>query len=326
MQYVRLGHSGVKVSRLCFGCMSYGAKSWRPWVLDEEAAQPFFREALEAGVNFFDTANVYSFGVSEEIAGRALKTMAKRDEIVVATKVCNTMGEGPNRRGLSRKHIMESIDASLRRLGMDYVDLLITHRFDYDTPIEETLEALNDVVRAGKALYIGGSSMHAWQFATMLQVQERNGWARFVSMQNHYNLVYREEEREMIPLCRHEGIGVTPWSPLARGFLAGNRHKQGGGDTDRARSDEQAPRYYYADADFQIADAVEQVARQRGVARTQVALAWLLTRPGIAAPVIGVTKPGQFADLLGAVDLALAPAEVAALEAPYRPKAVAGHA
>src|SRR5579863_244728 len=249
MEYVRLGQTGLRVSRLCLGMMTYGTPKWRDWVLDEEASRPFVKRALEAGINFFDTADVYSTGVSEEVTGRAIRDFAKRDEVVIATKVNGVMGPGQNQRGLSRKHIMEAIDNSLRRLGMEYVDLYQIHRWDNETPIEETLEALNDVVRAGKALYIGASSMYAWQFATALHLAERRGWARFVSMQNHYNLVYREEEREMIPLCQSEGVAVIPWSPLARGFLAGNRTKSRQDETTRSRTDDFAHRMYYEDSD-----------------------------------------------------------------------------
>src|SRR5258705_1647235 len=259
MQYVNLGNTGLKVSRLCLGMMTYGSKKWRDWVLEEEESRPFVTRALEAGINFFDTADVYSTGVSEEITGRAIRDFTKRDEVVIATKVHGQMGDSPNQKGLSRKHIMESIDASLRRLGTDYVDLYQIHRWDSDTPIEETLEALSDVVRAGKARYIGASSMYAWQFAKALHASERNGWARFVSMQNHYNLVYREEEREMIPLCRDQGVGLIPWSPLARGFLAGNRTRDKSGSTVRARTDDFAQQMYYQPDDFTVAERVQEV-------------------------------------------------------------------
>ena len=244
MDYVRLGNTGLKVSRICLGMMTYGSPDWHPWTLDEAASRPFVKRALERGINFFDTADMYSRGVSEEITGRALRDFARRDQVIVATKVCQPMGDGPNDRGLSRKHILDGIDASLRRLGMDYVDLYIIHRFDYDTPVEETMRTLDDVVRAGKARYIGASSMYAWQFLKMLSVAEQNGWTKFVSMQNHLNLVYREEEREMLPLCRAEGIGVTPYSPMARGFLAGDRKRQGGGETTRANSDKLAAKLF----------------------------------------------------------------------------------
>src|SRR5436305_529471 len=279
MEYVRLGSTGLKVSRICLGCMTYGSKKWREWVLEEEESRPFFQRAIELGINFFDTADMYSLGVSEEITGRALKEFAPRDRVVIATKVFNPMGEDPNQRGNSRKHIHHSIDESLRRLGTDYVDLYQIHRFDYETPIEETLRALDDVVRAGKALYIGASSMYAYQFAKMLAVSDANGWARFVSMQNHYNLVYREEEREMMPVCREEGIGVIPWSPLARGFLAGNRRTQDFGDTVRAKTDEYAHNLYYQESDFAVVDRVTEIAQRRGVPNAQVALAWVMAQP-----------------------------------------------
>src|SRR5437764_1998456 len=266
----------MKVSRICLGCMSYGGPTERwPWALDEAQSRPFIKRALELGINFFDTANVYSDGRSEEIVGKALRDFASRDEVVLATKVYFEMGPGPNDRGLSRKHILSAIDASLRRLGTDYVDLYQIHRWDYDTPIEETVEALHDVVKSGKARYVGASSMHAWQFAKALHVAERHGWTRFVSMQNHYNLIYREEEREMIPLCVDEGIGMIPWSPLARGFLAGNRTREGWGETLRAKTDDYGQRLYYQDSDFDVVERVVEVARRKNVQPIQVALAWL---------------------------------------------------
>ena len=325
MDYVRLGSTGLKVSRLCLGCMTYGSSKWRPWVLDEEPSRAFFKRALEHGINFFDTANMYSLGVSEEIVGRALKDYATRHEVVIATKVYNKMGEGPNDRGLSRKHIFDQIDASLRRLGTDYVDLYQIHRWDYETPIEETLDALNDVVRAGKARYIGASSMFAWQFARALNISERKGWARFVSMQNHYNLIYREEEREMIPLCRAEGVGLIPWSPLARGFLAGNRTADKAGDTTRARTDDIAHRMYYQPDDFAVAERVQQVARAHARTPAQIALAWLLSRPGVTAPIIGASKMEQLDDAVAALEVKLGDDDVRALEEPYRPHSVLGH-
>src|SRR5438270_996599 len=263
MEYVNLGTAGVKVSRICLGAMTYGSSKWREWVLDEPESRPFIQRALEAGINFFDTADMYSLGASEEVLGRALQDFAQRDQVVIATKVFNPMGDDPNQRGLSRKHIRHSIDASLRRLRTDYVDLYQIHRFDYETPIAETITALHDVVKAGKARYVGGSSMFAWQFAKMLHTADARGLTRFVSMQNHYNLIYREEEREMLPLCREEGIGVIPWSPLARGFLAGNR--RAGDQTMRAKTDQYAQQMYYADADFAVADAVVEVACEKGV-------------------------------------------------------------
>jgi aryl-alcohol dehydrogenase (NADP+) len=326
MDIVNLGSTGLKVSRLCLGMMSYGAKAWRDWVLEYDEALPFVRQALDGGINFFDTADVYSLGVSEEVTGRALRELGvKRHQVVVATKVFNPMGDDPNERGLSRKHIMHAIDESLRRLQMDYVDLYQIHRLDPTTPIEETLEALTDVVKAGKALYIGASSMYAWQFAKMLDTSDRLGLSRFVTMQNHYNLIYREEEREMIPLCLDRGIGCIPWSPLARGFLAGNRRRQDMGETTRARSDDFAHRMYYADDDFQVVERVSEIAKRRGVPNAQVALAWLLQKPGVTAPIVGATKPNHLTDALAAVSLRLDPEEIAALEAPYRPHPVLGH-
>jgi aryl-alcohol dehydrogenase-like predicted oxidoreductase len=325
MDHVRLGRTGLKVSRLCLGCMTYGSPKWRSWVLDEEASLPFFKAAIEAGINFFDTADVYSLGESERVTGKALKEYAKRHEVVIATKVFSPMGGDPNNRGLSRKHIFDAIDRSLHRLGVDYIDLYQIHRFDPDTPIEETLEALNDVVRAGKARYIGASSMYAWQFMKMLAVSRANNWTPFVSMQPQYNLVYREEEREMLPLCRNEGIGVIPWSPLARGFLAGGRAKPGEGNTERARTDEFAPRLYYREPDYAVVDALEAIARERGVPNMQVALAWVLRNPAITAPIIGTSKSHHLADAIAALSLQLTDDEVKALEAPYQPKPVLDH-
>jgi len=325
MDYVRLGSTGLKVSRLCLGCMTYGSKKWRDWVLEEEESRPFFRRALEAGINFFDTADMYSDGVSEEITGRALKDLASRDRIVIATKVFNPMGDDPNQRGLSRKHIHHAIDDSLRRLGTDYVDLYQIHRFDYHTPIEETLRALDDIVRAGKALYIGASSMYAYQFAKMLAASDQHGLARFVTMQNHYNLVYREEEREMLPLCREEGIGVIPWSPLARGFLAGNRNTQAFGETTRAKTDDYAQKMYYQPSDFAVVDRVTTIARQRGIPNAQVALAWVLQQPGVTAPIVGASKMKHLDDALAALEVKLDPADLKALTEPYQPHLVLGH-
>ncbi|HEV2365613.1 MAG TPA: aldo/keto reductase [Caulobacteraceae bacterium] len=326
MEYVRLGSTGLKVSRLCLGCMTYGSKKWRPWVLEEEEALPFFRAAVEKGINFFDTADVYSQGESERITGKALKEFARRHEVIIATKVNGPMGADPNNRGLSRKHILDAIDRSLSRLGVEYVDLYQIHRFDYETPIEETCEALDDVVRAGKARYIGASSMYAWQFMKMLSVQKAAGWRRFVSMQPQLNLVYREEEREMLPLCRDQGIGVIPWSPLARGFLAGGRGEPGEGNTERARTDEFAPRLYYREPDHKVVEAVDEVAKARGVSNMQVALAWVLRQPGVTAPIVGTSKAHHLDDAVGALDLKLTDEEVKALEAPYRPKRVLDHA
>ena len=324
MQYTNLGSTGLRVSRLCLGCMTYGSPQWREWVLDDAQSRPFFQRALDAGINFFDTADMYSLGASEEVTGRALAEV-RRDQVVIATKLFNPMGDGPNDRGLSRKHIMHSIDGSLKRLGTDYVDLYQIHRFDPHTPIEETLDALNDVVRAGKALYLGASSMFAWQFGRMLATSDRRGLTRFATMQNHYNLVYREEEREMIPLCRAEGIGLLPWSPLARGFLAGNRRTQDFGDTSRARTDALAQQYYYQPSDFAVVEAVSRVATRRGVSNAQVALAWVLAQPGVTAPIIGASKLPQLAEAVAAVDLVLSNDEIAELTAPYLPHPVLGH-
>jgi aryl-alcohol dehydrogenase-like predicted oxidoreductase len=324
MEYVRLGNTGLKVSRLCLGMMTYGSPAWHPWTLDEAASRPFVKRALEHGINFFDTADMYSRGVSEEITGRALKDFAKRDQVIVATKVCQPMGDGPNDKGLSRKHVLDGIDASLRRLGMDYVDLFIIHRFDYDTSMEETMRALDDIVRAGKARYIGASSMYAWQFMKMLAIAEQNGWTKFVSMQNHLNLVYREEEREMIPLCRAEGIGLTPYSPMARGFLAGDRRKKGGGETTRANSDKLAAKFYFADTDFAIADRAAEVARERGVSRMQVALAWVLSRPGVTSPIVGASKLPHLDEAVDALALKLSAEECTYLEELYQPHRVVG--
>jgi aryl-alcohol dehydrogenase (NADP+) len=326
MDQVRLGNTGLKVSRLCLGCMTYGSPEWRSWVLDMEQSKPFFQAAIEKGITFFDTANVYSIGVSEEVTGRWLREFARREEIVVATKVNGPMGKGPNEKGLSRKSIMAQIDASLTRLGMDYVDLYQIHRFDYDVPIEETLEALNDVVKAGKARYIGASSMYAWQFARMLAASDANGWVRFVSMQPQYNLVYREEEREMLPLCRAEGIGVIPWSPLARGFLAGGRGAPKEGNTERARTDEFSPRLYYREADHKVVAAVGEVAKARGLTNMQVALAWVLRNKAITAPIVGASKLGHIDDAVSALDVTLSDDEAKTLEAPYQPKPVLDHA
>jgi 1-deoxyxylulose-5-phosphate synthase len=325
MQYTNLGHTGLVVSRICLGTMTYGSPQWRPWVLPEDQSRPFIQRAFELGINFFDTADMYSLGTSEEILGRALKDLARRPEVVVATKVFFPMNDKPNQGGLSRKHIFEAIDASLRRLQMDYVDLYQIHRFDPDTPIEETLEALHDVVKAGKARYLGASSMSAWQFAKMVYSADRHGWTRFVSMQNHYNLIYREEEREMLPLCRAEGIGVIPWSPLARGFLAGNRARSGGGETPRAKTDDYAAAMYYQAADFTVADRVAELAQQRGVSPAQIALAWMLHQPGITAPIIGASKMYQLEEAVAALDIALTPDELARLAEPYQPHRVLGH-
>jgi len=306
--------------------MTYGTPQWRDWVLDEEASRPFVRRALELGINFFDTADMYSLGVSEEVTGRLLKEFANRQEVVLATKVYFPIGKGPNGGGLSRKHIMEAIDNSLRRLGTDYVDLYQIHRWDYTVPIEETMEALHDVVKAGKALYIGASSMYAWQFAKAQHVAELHGWTRFVSMQGHMNLVYREEEREMNPLCLDQGVGLIPWSPLARGFLAGNRKRDAEAPTQRAHSDQYARDLYYQPEDFDVVDRVVELAQARGVSPAQIALAWLLHKPGVAAPIVGASKMYQLEEAVAAVTLALTEAEMAWLEEPYRPHPVLGHA
>ena len=325
MKFTNLGNTGLKVSRLCLGCMTYGSSSWRPWILDEEAARPFFQRAIEAGINFFDTADMYSLGASEEVTGRALREFGNRDELVIATKVFFPMTSGPNMGGLSRKHILSAIDASLRRLGVEYVDLYQIHRLDPATPFEETLEALHDVVKSGKARYIGASSMFAWQFAKMLNTAERHGWTRFVSMQPHYNLIYREEEREMLPLSIDEGVGVIPWSPLARGFLAGNRTRDKQGETSRSQTDDYAHQMYYADSDFTIVDRVVETAKRRGVAPAQIALAWILNRPGVTAPIIGASKLEQLEQSIAAVEVTLSAEEMSFLEEPYVPHRVMGH-
>ena len=325
MQYSLLGDSGLVVSRIALGCMSFGSRQWRPWMLEEDEAKPFFRRAVELGINFFDTADVYSLGVSEEITGKWVREFAVRDEAVVATKVKMRMGPGPNRGGLSRKHIIQSCEASLRRLGVERIDLYQIHRADPATPVEETLAALDHLVHQGKVLYLGASSMYAWQLMKMLSVSERRGWARFVSMQNHYNLVYREEEREMMPLCVEEGLGVIPWSPLARGLLTGRRAR---GSHEASVRDEHdasmADELYDHESDWDVVDATLRVAARRGVEPVQVALAWLLSRPAVVAPVVGFTRVEQMDAVAGAVDVALTEGECAELEAPYRPHAVRG--
>jgi aryl-alcohol dehydrogenase (NADP+) len=322
MKYVNLGRTGLKVSRLCLGMMTYGDPTWRSWVLTEEDGRPFVKRALELGINFFDTADMYSIGVSEQILGRAIRDFATRDTVVIATKLYNPMSDDPNDRGLSRKHVLASIDNSLKRLGTDFVDLYQIHRWDAETPIEETLEALHDVVRAGKARYIGASSMSAWQFAKALYLADRHGWTRFVSMQNHYNLVYREEEREMLPLCRAEGIGIIPWSPLARGFLAGNRRTADRGDTARAKTDKIAHGLYYSDADFRIVDRVVEIAREQGTSPAQVALAWVLRQPAVTAPIVGASKMKHLEEAIAALDLTLSDEECGRLEESYEPHQV----
>ncbi len=323
MEYVRFGSTGLKVSRICLGCMSYGrpTKRW-PWALDEEQSRPFIQRALELGINFFDIADVYSEGASEEVVGKALRDFASRDEVVIATKTYMEMGPGPNDRGLSRKHILSSIDASLKRLGTDYVDLYQIHRWDYETPIEETMEALNDVVRAGKARYIGASSMYAWQFAKALYTSDLHGWARFVSMQPYYNLLYREEEREMLPLCQDQKIAVIPWSPLARGRLT-RKPSADQDETYRAQTDAFGKSLYSAD-DLKVAQRVNDVAEARGLPMAQVALAWMLAQPVITAPIIGATKPHHLEDAVAALAIQLTPDEIRHLEEAYQPHPVLG--
>jgi 1-deoxyxylulose-5-phosphate synthase len=327
MDYVRLGQTGVRVSPLSLGMMTYGSKKWREWVLEEDEARPFVQRAVESGINFFDTADVYSRGESEVLTGKLLREFQlRREELVIATKVFSPMSDEPNDRGLSRKHIMASIDRSLMRLGVDYVDLYQIHRFDKNTGIEETCEALDAVVRAGKALYIGASSMYAWQFLKMLDFQRQNSLARFVAMQNHYNLIYREEEREMIPLCLDQGIGCIPWSPLARGFLAGTRKRgDGKSETARARTDDFGHSLYYRDTDFDIVDRVVEIANERQVKPAQVALAWILSKPAVSAPIIGASKPEHLEDALGALQLKLSEDEIKRLEELYEPHPVLGH-
>lgn len=322
MEYVRFGSTGLKVSPLCLGCMTYGSPEWREWVLDENATRPFIKKALDLGINFFDTADMYSLGASEEVLGKTLLRMVPRDDVVIASKVFNPMSSNPNDKGLSRKHILKSIDGSLKRLGTDYLDLYIIHRFDPETPIEETIEALDTVVRSGKARYIGASSMHSWQFMRMLGLQEQHGLAKFVSMQNHYNLIYREEEREMLPLCREMEIAVTPWSPLARGVLTGSRKNQ----TIRATTDTPAHSWYNHQAqEDAIVAAVEQVASARGIPPAHVALAWVCSREGITSPIIGASKTHHLDDAVAALKLRLSAEEVSILQAPYHPRELAGH-
>jgi 1-deoxyxylulose-5-phosphate synthase len=324
MEYIRFGNTGMTVSRLCLGTMTYGTPTDRwPWALNEEQSRPFIQKALELGFNFFDTADVYTAGASEEVVGRALRDFAKRDDYVLATKVFNAMGPGPNDKGLSRKHIMSAIDASLRRLGMDYVDLYQIHRWDYDTPIEETMEALHDVVKAGKARYIGASSMYSWQFAKAQYTADLHGWTRFVSMQPHYNLIYREEEREMLPFCADQKIAVIPWSPLARGLLTAKRSKERN-ETERAKTDEFGKKLYGADGDFEIVNKVSDIAWNRGIPNAQVALAWMLGKPVITAPIIGASKPGHLEDAVSALSVKLSDEEVRELEALYQPHPVLG--
>ncbi|HTX87475.1 MAG TPA: aldo/keto reductase [Bacteroidales bacterium] len=325
MEYVRFGNTGMKVSRICLGTMTYGKPNERwQWALNEEQSRPYIKQALELGINFFDTADVYSTGASEEVVGNALKDFARREEVVIATKVFNPMSQDPNDRGLSRKHIMSSIDRSLKRLKTDYVDLYQIHRWDYHTPIEETLEALHDIVKAGKARYIGGSSMYSWQFAKALYTSDLHGWTRFVSMQPHYNLIYREEEREMLPLCEDQKIAVIPWSPLARGLLTGNRSKDWT-ETLRARTDQYSKLLYRSDSDFDIIDRVSEIAAQKGVTPAQISLAWILSKPVITAPIIGASKPGHLEQAVAALSVKLTDEEITRLEELYRPHPVAGH-
>ncbi|MDQ6689406.1 MAG: aldo/keto reductase [Gemmatimonadota bacterium] len=324
MKHTQLGRSGVVVSRICLGCMTYGTPKWRPWVLDEVDARPFYRRALELGINFFDTADMYSMGVSEEVTGRAIREMANMEEIVLATKVHFPMGDGPNMGGISRKHIVQACEASLRRLGVETIDLYQIHRFKSTVPIEETLGALEHLVTQGKIRYIGASSGYAWQMARALSVSERNGWARFISMQNHYNLLYREEEREMIPLCVEERVGVIPWSPLARGRLARTTPSPSSGTT-RADSDTYAVDLYDSPSDLLVIEAVRKVAGELGVAPSEVALAWLLQKPGVTAPIIGATRLEHLESAVRSLDLQLSEDQVRALEAPYQPHAVRGH-
>ena len=326
MQTVNLGKTGMKVSRLCLGMMTYGSSTWRDWVLNEDQALPFVRRALDAGINFFDTADVYSLGASEQVTGNILKTLAvKRENVIIATKVCSPMSDDVNDRGLSRKHILDSIDKSLRRLQMDYVDLYQIHRWDYSTPIEETMETLHDVVRAGKARYIGASSMFAWQFAKAQYTADLHGWTRFASMQNHYNLVYREEEREMIPFCLDQGVGLIPWSPMARGFFAGNRSKGGGGETTRAKTDPFANQLYFREEDFIVAEAAREIGNGYNASGSQIALAWMLNKPHISAPIIGASKMEHLDQAIAALEIKLTAEEINRLELPYQPHPVLGH-
>ena len=324
MQFTKLGRTDLEVSRICLGTMTYGTPKWRPWVLSEEDSRPFLKRAIELGINFFDTADMYSDGVSEEVVGRALKDFARRDEIVLATKVFFPMGPGKHDRGLSRKHILKAIDASLERLGTDHVDLYQIHRYDPETPIEETLEALDAVVRAGKARYIGASSMFAWQFARMLCVSDGKGSARFVSMQNHYNLIYREEEREMLPLCRADRIAVIPWSPLARGWLAGTRSREDRESTIRGKTDDYA-RMLYAGSDFAVVDRVVELARRRGVPPAAISLAWLLRQPGVTAPIVGASRMEHLEQAVASLEVSLSDEECRLLQEPYVPHPVLGH-
>jgi aryl-alcohol dehydrogenase-like predicted oxidoreductase len=326
MNYRRLGTTGMNVSALCLGTMTYGSPKWREWVLDEQASRPFIKQALDAGINFFDTADMYSLGESERVVGKALLDYAPRKDVVIATKVFNPMGDGPNNRGLSRKHIMAALDSSLKRLGTDHVDLYQIHRWDYHTPIEETMEALHDLVKAGKARYIGASSMFAWQFSKAQHTAKMHGWTRFATMQPMYNLVYREEEREMLPLCTDQGVGVIPWSPLARGILAGKTVQGEGGESTRAKTDKNTRKWRLgSDIDQPVIEALRKVATERGVAMAQVALAWVISNPAVTAPIIGASKPGHINEAIAALELTLSDEEKAALESAYVPHWVAGH-
>ncbi|BES70600.1 aldo/keto reductase [Marinobacter nanhaiticus D15-8W] len=326
MEYRRLGTTGMKVSPLCLGTMTYGSPKWREWVLDAQSSRPFIEKALDAGINFFDTADMYSLGESERVLGKTLLDYVRRDDVVIATKVYHPMSDKPNDRGLSRKHIMKSIDGSLQRLGTDHVDLYQIHRWDYDTPIEETMEALHDVVKAGKARYIGASSMFAWQFAKAQHVAERNGWNRFATMQPMYNLIYREEEREMFPLCRDQGIGVIPWSPLARGVLAGKTTQGEGGESTRARTDENTRKWQLGGGiDTPVIEALREVSHRRGLPMAQIALAWVVANPVVTAPIVGASQARHLDDAIAALDITLSAEEMELLEAAYVPHAIAGH-
>ncbi|MFQ5789869.1 MAG: aldo/keto reductase, partial [Acidobacteriota bacterium] len=325
MKYVRLGRTGLEVSRLCLGCMTYGDPAWRPWILDAHAARDHFRKAFDLGINFFDTADMYSDGVSEEVTGKLLRDMAGREDYVLATKAFFPVDEKPNRRGLSRKHLLAACEASLARLGVEYVDLYQIHRWDPHTPIEETLEALDLLVRSGKVRYLGASSMATWQFAKALFTAERNGWHRFVSMQNHYNLLYREDEREMIPLCLDQGVGLMPWSPLARGFLTGSRWRDGKGSTPRAQADPLADEWYFREEDFAVLEALVGVAKSKGLKPAQVALAWVLSVPGVVSPVVGASRVEHLEELAAAVEIELGREEIQEMEGPYKPHPGLGH-
>jgi aryl-alcohol dehydrogenase (NADP+) len=325
LEYINLGNSGLKVSRICLGMMTYGSSSWRDWVLDEDQADPIIRHALESGINFFDTADMYSHGASEKITWRILQKYARRDEVVIASKVFYPTGERPNQSGLSRKHILDAIDGTLKRLGTDYVDLYQIHRWDYETPIEETLQVLDDIVRSGKVRYIGASSMWAWQFSKALHLADQSGLTRFISMQNHYNLVYREEEREMIPLCKAEKIGLIPWSPLARGFLTINQKRSGAGESTRSKSDTLAHKFYYRDVDYAILERVNELAERYNVSNAQIALAWLIQKNEITAPIIGARTKQHLNEAVNSLRVLLPGDDIAYLEEPYKPQEVLGH-